>query len=679
MPGKKTKTQGKNSVFVYYIVLAVISFAVYANSLSNGFVFDDESVVLSDPTIEKISNIPSFFSGQMGFHKVIGSYYRPLVSSSYAIDYALWNFNPLGFHLTNILIHIINTLLFYKLLLLMFAKAESKFKDYALLTGAVIFAVHPIHTEVVAWVSGRTDGLSCTFFFASFIYYLRYSEQKRNLYFALTVLFYLFALFSKEMAITLPVIIILYDSVVNRLKFKHELKQKLGIYSALIAVSLLFMVLRWYALKDVPIRVTYYYFYNMDYSTLVYTMLQTIPVYFRLSVVPFGMLYHYSGYLPYQTSPFEYNVLFSIVFILIAAFVVFYLYKKLPYVSFALVFFFASLAPVLNIVPTMNFMADRFLYIPSAFLSIAVTSVILKYYSDRAANIIMACSAAVIIFYGYMTINRNTDWKTNDDLFLSAEGRPGTVVYVNLGNMYANKGQFDIAEVYYRKALDLKSETVLANNNLGKIFMVKGNFDSAYFYMYKGFLLDTLSPEPMHALAQLYARFDKLDEAILWLERIQKITPNYLNSAQMLQELKTKRQVMQNLHNIPGGDGKIMTDEKGSVERLEQSTYRNYQNKNYEKAIEELKELIKINPERASGYYNNIGMCFLDQEKYHEAIEYFALSVKENPKFSTGFNNLGQCYEKLGDKVKAVENYQKAVDADPTNVIANDNLEKLKN
>ena len=678
MPGKKANTNERNNTFVYYIILAVISFAVYANSLSNGFVFDDESVILSDPTIEKLSNIPNFFSGEMGFHKVIGSYYRPLVSSSYALDYAVWNFSPFGFHFTNILIHLINTLLFYKLLLLLFAKVESKFKDYAVLIGAVIFALHPIHTEVVAWISGRTDGLSCTFFFAAFIYYLKYSQRRSILYLILTLVSYLFALFAKEMAITFPVIIIFYDAILNRLKFKDELKQKLLIYSALIVLSFLYMALRWYALKDVPIRETYYYFYNMDYSTLVYTMLQTIPIYFRLSVVPYGMLYHYSGYLPYQSSPLAFNVIFSVVLILIIAFIVIYLYKRLPYVSFALVFFFISLVPVLNIVPTMNFMADRFLYIPSAFLSIAIIALILKYYSDKTANILMASSGIVIIIYGYMTITRNADWKTNDDLFLSAEGRPGTVLYVNLGNMYANKGQFDIAEVYYRKALDLKHETVLANNNLGKIFMVKGNFDSAYYYMYKGYLLDTLSPEPMHALAQLYARFDKLPEAIHWLEKIQKFAPNYMNSAQMLQELKTKQQVKSNLSNIPEQNGNINSEEQNKVLQLEQSTYQHYQNKNYAKAIEELKELIKINPPRASGYYNNIGMCYLDQQKYHEAIEYFSLSVKEDPNFSTGYNNLGQCYEKIGDKVKAIENYQKAVDLDPANVIAKDNLEKLK-
>ncbi|HWA05070.1 MAG TPA: hypothetical protein VG961_00880, partial [Ignavibacteria bacterium] len=100
-PVKKEETPllKKNIV---YIILAVITFAVYANSLYNDFVFDDESVVQADPTIMELSNIPKFFTGEMGFHKVIGAYYRPVVSSTYAIDYAIWEFNPFGYHLTNV-------------------------------------------------------------------------------------------------------------------------------------------------------------------------------------------------------------------------------------------------------------------------------------------------------------------------------------------------------------------------------------------------------------------------------------------------------------------------------------------------------------------------------------------------------------------------------------------------
>lgn len=671
---KQKKEPEKSNILAYYIVLALVTFAVYFNSLNNEFVFDDESVVQGDPTIMEISNIPKFFTGEMGFHKVIGAYYRPVVSASYAIDYSLWKFNPWGFHLTNVLMHIINSLLFFALLNLMFRNVQSKFKEYAILIGALVFAVHPIHTEVAAWVSGRTDGLACTFFFASFIFYLKYSYQDKKLFMVLTFVMYLLALFSKEMAITLPVVIILYDLIVNKINLKEELKKKAPVYGGLILISVLFVLLRWSILSSVVPRTTYFYFFDKDLATTFFTMLQTIPVYFRLSIVPYDMLYHYSGYLPYISSPFEPWAIAAIILIGILGYAAYYLYNRLPYVSYAIIIFFVTLLPVMNIVPTMNFMGDRFLYIPSMFFSIIICSVLIKYYKEKNTNLILGASVVVLIGYGYMTITRNADWKTNDKLFLSAEGRPGTVIYVNIGNIYATKGEYDIAEVYYRKALDLRKEVVIANTNLGKVFMIKNNFDSAYFYINRGYLNDTLSPEPMLAMAMLNTRNEKIPEAIEWLEKIQKVTPNYMNSAQTLQELKLEQQ-----RKITGvKTDTSMTDEMVKLQNLETSSYNSFQKKEYDKAIAELKELIKINPERAGGYYNNIGFCYMDQGKYSEAAENFLQAVKLEPKFSTGYNNLGKCYENMGDKQKAIEYYKKAYDVDNNNQLAKDNYERMK-
>lgn len=667
---------------IVYIILAVITFAVYANSLYNEFVFDDESVVQADPTIMELSNIPKFFTGEMGFHKVIGAYYRPVVSSTYAIDYAIWEFNPFGYHLTNVIMHIINVLLFYALLLLMFEKFKSPYKDYIILIAALIFAVHPIHTEVVAWVSGRTDGLACTFFFAAFVYYLKYSKEPSNKNLVLTLFFYLFSLFSKEMAITLPAVIILYDMIINRSEFKELLKKRYVIYGSLIVISGLFMLLRWYALRTVVPRMTYYYFFDKDTATVIFTMLQTVPLYFRLSIAPYGMLYHYSGYLPDISTIMEFRALFAVFFILVMSGAALYFIKRAPYISYAIIIFFVTLLPVMNIVPTMNFMADRFLYIPSMFVSIIAAAVLFKYFTKKTYNLVMGISALVLIVFVYMTFTRNAEWKTNDILFMTAEGRPGVVTYINIGNIYANKGNFDVAEVYYRKAIDLRKESLIGHNNIGKIFMVKGNFDSAYYYIDKAYRLDTLSPEPQYTFAQMYNRKGDIPNALKWLEKLATFAPNYQNAAQMLAELKAMPLQQQLMTDSLGQNQKmppIIKDEKmEKVRILEESSYKNYQAKNYNKAIDELNQLIKLMPDKSAGYYNNIGMCYMDQEKYKEAIDNFLVAAKTDSKFSSAYNNIGTCYERMNDIPKAKDSYRKALEVDPGNELAKQNLEKLK-
>ncbi|MEO6695834.1 MAG: hypothetical protein ABIO41_11605, partial [Ignavibacteria bacterium] len=107
------------AIYCYLIIIAV-TYLVYYNSLTNEFVFDDESVIVNNSSIQNTGNIPSFFTADEGFHKVIGRYYRPIVSASYAIDHSIWGLNPYGFHLTNIIIHIISCLLLFKILSVLF-------------------------------------------------------------------------------------------------------------------------------------------------------------------------------------------------------------------------------------------------------------------------------------------------------------------------------------------------------------------------------------------------------------------------------------------------------------------------------------------------------------------------------------------------------------------------------
>jgi tetratricopeptide (TPR) repeat protein len=661
----------RNENLKYYLLLAVIVIAVFANSLSNDFVFDDEQVVLSDPSITDLSNIPKYFTGAEGFHKVIGRYYRPVVSVSYAIDYALWGAKPFGFHLTNVIIHIINTLLVFNLLLLLFSNVQSKIKDYVILLGATVFAIHPIHTEAVSWVSGRTDSLFFTFFAASFIYYLKYriKPSSRNLVFA--SLFYALSLLAKEMAITLPAVIIMYEIIINKRRSLEFFIKDKSIYISFVLLSVLFLLLRWAVLKDVPERTSYNYFYGKDAATIFFTMLQTLPVYFRLILLPYGMLYHYSGYLPYINSIANIQAMFAIGFILVMLACAFSLFKKMPWIAFSVLFIFVTLSPVLNIIPTMNFMAERFLYLPSLALSFALISLIFKYYSPKRSAAFYLMVSVLVVFYLYLTISRNADWKTNDSLFLSAEGKPGTITYVNIGNIYANKKEYDKAEVYFRKAIDLRGETILANCNLGKIFMVKQNYDSAYYYMYKAYTLDTLSPEPMYSLALLLANYEKYDEAINWLEKVHSVVPAYMNSKLMLEQLRQEKQTSSK--KPPG----YTTPPVNSIDSLERDSYNSFNQKEYDKSIESLKKLLKLNPQNAASYNNNLGMCYVQMNKFDEATKYFQMAIDSKNDFSIAYNNLGYAYEKMGDKTKAKENYLKAIEKDANNEDAKKHLSTL--
>ncbi|MDD5363138.1 MAG: tetratricopeptide repeat protein [Ignavibacteria bacterium] len=655
-----------------YILIAVISFAVYYNSLSNSFVFDDESVVQTNPSIQTLSNIPKFFTADEGFHKVIGRYYRPLVSTLYAVDYAIWGLDAYGFHLTNVLIHVISCLLLLAVLLKLFG--DYKYGLLAALIGALIFAVHPIHTEAVSWVSGRTDSLVTLFFFASLLMYINFTDdESRKKWLYLSLLFYALGLLSKEMIVTMPVFILLYDFVYRK-KNTDYLKQNIAAYASFIVITLIFVLLRYLLLKDIPDRTTYFYFYGKDFGTAFFTMLKTIPIYFKLLIFPVNLLYHYNGTIPDSNSLLDVKVIISVIFIAVLFLLAAYFYKKHSVKSFCILSFFVSLMPVMNIIPTMNFMAERFLYMTSFALTLIISYIIVTYLNDKNKNLILSLFIIIAVIFSYLTLNRNKDWKDNDTLYSTADGIDGSVLLVNAGNIYANKKNYDEAEKRYRKAIEIRDNSVLAHHNLGLIFLLKGNIDSAEIQIKKGLEIDSLAPDGYFQLSNIYERKGRIDESIKVLEKLQTFAPNYRNSGEILTSLK------QNLLS-PQGIVPDSLKQKGEsinqIQMLEKRSYDYYKENKYKEAIKDLTELVKISPAGKSGYYNNIALCYEGLKDNVKSKEYYikALTADENNVNALG--GMAEIYLKENNKQKAIENYKKILKINPSDENAGIKLDSL--
>lgn len=654
-----------------YIIIAVFSFALFYNTLENDFVFDDESVVQTNQALTELSNIPKYFTAQEGFHKVIGKYYRPIVSTTYTIDYALWGLSPKGFHLTNILIHLIASLL-------LFAVLKELFKNYkygiiASLLGALIFASHPIHTEAVSWISGRTDSLVTLFFFASFLYYIKFSGNKNQSYLYLSLLFYALGLLSKEMIVTMPVIIILYDFIYNK-KSIREILSNWKIYSYFILITLLYLLIRYLVLKNVPDRDTYLYFYGMPAGVAFATMLKTVPVYFKLLLYPVHLLYHYNGAIPDAYSLLDLHVITAEVFILLVLFFIIFFYKKLPAISFSIAFFAVSLIPVMNIVPTMNFMAERFLYLTSFALVLVIAYLLSKYFNEKNYILLFLVSLAVIVTFSYLTYERNKEWKNNDTLYSTGEGVDGSVLLVNCGNIYANKKQYDEAETRYKRALEIRDNNILAHHNLGLVYLIKGKLDSAEIQMKKGVQLDSLAPDGYFMLSNLYQQEGRFPEAITLLEKLQTIIPDYRGSKDILDKLKTmptedKNKIPENL-KLPG-----VQNEKLSM--LEKRSFQFYNDGKFEDAIKDIQEMIDINPASISGYYNNIALCYEGMKDNGKAKEYYLKALKIDGKNVNALGGVAGLFLKIGDIKNAKNYYNKILEINPNDANAKSKLDSL--
>lgn len=672
-----------------YIIIIVVTYLVFQNTLENSFVFDDESVIIGNTSIRDLSNIPKYFTAEEGFHKVIGRYYRPVISSTYAMDYSIWELNPYGYHLTNIIIHIISCLLLFKILTTLFSRY--KYRNLVSMFSTLIFAVHPIHTEAVSWVSGRTDSLVTLFFFASFLFYIEFTKEtdsvkpvknsektaNRNfLYLGLSVFFYAAGLLTKEMIITMPVIIVLYD-LVYRKKDLDYLKENLISYILFSGVTIIYLVLRYYLLKDIPDRESYLYFFGKDYTVVIGTMLKTIPVYFRLLFAPFPLLYHYNGVIDDAKTLIDSAVVFSFLFILLMVFIAVYYYKKDSIISFCILFFLVSLIPVMNIIPTMNLMAERFLYFTSFALVLLICHLAMVGSSKRDFSMLTIGMVIIIGSLSYLTYMRNIEWKDNNSLYLSAKGVEGTVLLVNEGNIYANNKDYEDATALYKKAIFLRENSLLAHHNLGLIYLINGKLDSAEMRFKRGIAIDSLAPDGYFQMATVYNMKNEKDSAVLMLERLQEVAPNYKESLAILEKLKSGNdsEIGLNTHEFKNEETKNF-----QINMLQKRSYQYYNEKKYNEAIKDLEELIRLNTDPAivSGFMNNIAMCYEELNKPELAEKYFSDAVKTNSDNINALNGLANIYLKKGNKAKAKEYLNMILKINPGDENAMNKLDSLK-
>lgn len=508
-----------------FLFLALFSSILYINSISGEFIWDDQSFVADNISIRSLRNFPQFFTdnktGATG--ELANDVYRPITTLSYAIDYAIWGLNSFGYHLTNIILHSANSILVFLLLLLL---SENFFIAFL---GSLLFASHPVQTEVVAWISGRSSLLFLFFYLASLILYIRSGrEKKRGLYHASLALFFL-ALFSKEMSITLPFVIMLYD-----LYFPSNdgIKKKIARYLPYFIISIFYVAMRVMIVK----RVGQFEGWGNPYFVLL-TMLNVVADYIRLLVFPVKLCA--VGYpIPITVSIREPRVLFSIAKIFMVLSGAFLLFKRNRLASFAIVWFFLTLLPVLNIIPIKALEAERFLYLPSIgfCLLAACAASFLGEKFDRPiagkATIVMVLAGVLIAGYSARTISRAEDWK--DEVVISSKtaltSPDSAWALTALGANLIERKNYQAAVTYLKKAVKICDGYELARNALGECYLRLGRNEEAIAQFAEVLKINPVAIKTRNFMGVAYANLKKYDDAEKQFLAAIKKDPEFLNA-----------------------------------------------------------------------------------------------------------------------------------------------------
>ncbi len=449
------------------ILLAAISITYY-RTLENGFVYDDNIQVVNNHWIKDVKYLPEIFTSHtFGYEseKSMSRTYRPVFLSIFMAEYALFGLDPSGWHLTNIILHAINTILVFlllrKLLSRGLAKAPAAFTpgvDLPPFFAALIFAVHPASGEAVNWVSCIPELAYTLLCLVSFYLYMKSEEGRPFLMRTLSVAFFFIALLTKEPSLSLPVILIFYDYTGEKDGLKGMLRaasvKRYLPYAAAVAV---FFLMRMHALGRlvVPREQMYQYltapqqFYNAAVLLARYLKTLLSPLYYH----PFQI------FTPFTTAlePEVYLSAAALAALFAAAFMLRNRADKL-YIT-ALAFIVLPLLPALYIPGIMHHsFAYRYLYLPLVGFALLL-SILMRAAVERKkillASILAFYMMAASTVYAISGIKGAADWKNEFSIWrASLKGSPGSNFYAmySLGNAYSRTNSHLDAIRWYRNA-----------------------------------------------------------------------------------------------------------------------------------------------------------------------------------------------------------------------------------
>jgi tetratricopeptide (TPR) repeat protein len=510
----------KVNPFILGLLLLIASFIVYGNSIFNGFVWDDDFLIVRNPYIKDIKFAKKMFSsdvGEVATHRVTLGHYRPISMLLFMLDYKLWGLRAGPYHLVNILIHAVNSILLFALF---FSLSREKLVSFI---SALLFALHPIHTEAVTPIHNRMGIWVCLLMLISLLFYLRANRQKSILCLFMSVMFFLLALFSKETAIMFVFILLCYDYFFTAEQRAIIILKKFGLYLPYFIVILLYLLLRKNFISQGlalgkwsnPI------FSSLPFYLQILTTFKIITAYLRLLVFPVNL----SAAYIVQVASIDSASVMSLLLVSALLLSAYFLRRRNRIISFSISFFFVTILPFSLLIPFGVRFNERLLYLPSAAFCFIVGYSFQRLWmvkehrffnliGHKTLIIIGLCS--LLLFYGYQTLKRNYDWRTNLLLWqrtvASCPAWAGG--HINLGYAYMDIQQYDKALRQFQTAIFLKPNEYRSYLGIGKVLLATRQFKESLVYLKKAKLLSKNNAAVYNDLGIAYSYLADFDMAL---------------------------------------------------------------------------------------------------------------------------------------------------------------------
>lgn len=624
------------------LLVAGVTFAVFLPALQNQFVsWDDYGFVVDNP------HFRGFGAEQLKwmFTAYLLGHYQPLTWVSYAIDYHIWGIaDATGYHLTNNILHALNAVLFYflvlRLLRLAFQvppKAASRGLYLSAALAALLFGVHPLRVESVAWVTERRDVLSVAFLLPCVLFYLRYArgESRRWLWYAGSLIFLVLSLLSKAWGITLPAVLLVLDLYpLRRLSGPKGRAAGPPVLLRLILEKIPFFLIAacfavWAAGAQAAGHLT---MLSLADHSLAQRMAQAaygLVFYVWKTVLPLGLSPLYE--IPPKMNPLALRYVLSGLIVLGGVVTLVLLRKRWPGGLAVLACYVLPLAPVLGFMQSgQQLVADRYSYV--ACMALAVLAGAAWYWvSERVCRwkwgpaIAVVVSLTPLVVLGTLAWRQNAVWRDTNSLWTHAANVDPTnrLAHYNLAVEFAKRKESERAAGLFEHVLRLDPKYASAYGSLGRLRQEQGR--------------------PLEAIALFQAALD-----IIWN---QPKIHHWLGVA--LQEVGRTEEAAQHFAEA----GRLEADPRAA--HISRAMALVGQGR-IEQALPEFQAALDYDPNDLEARYD-FGLALAKLRRFQEAVPQFELCIQSNPAHFESQNALGLALEMLGQRERAIEQYQAAL------------------
>jgi len=655
------------------LVLAILTVTAFWQLKDCGFIsLDDTLYVYENATVQSglsTDSIQSAFSPQLA---KLSGHWHPLTWLSWMLDYELFGLNPQGYHLINLLFHVVNTLLLF----LVLRRMTKRLWPSAFV--ACLFAIHPLHVESVAWIAERKDVLSTFFWMLTLGAYSYYVESPGWKRYVFVLLFFVLGLLAKPMLITLPFVMLLLDfwplnrfseirpaqkvqlqvlksQTSNKSKKKSKTKQVAADKQPLEVQKSAAPEYSWSRIYPLLWEKVPLFILAILSSVITYFAAQSVGTVASLASFPLGVrignaFVSYMAYIgkviwpinlavlyPHPLGMILWQVIGSVLLLVVITLAVIWRAKKSPYLATGWLWYLGTLVPVIGIVKVgPQAMADRYTYISLIGLFvIAAWGVpdLLKQWRYRKETL-LALSILIILGLSIKTWTQVGYWQNNMTLYdhtLKVTDR-NWLIYHNRGVEYKRLGNYRQAIDDYNKAIEIKPNYVDAYINRGVAYKGLGHYKQAIEDLNKAIEIKPDEAKAYSNRGNVYAGLGHYRQAIEDYNKAIEIKP----------------------------DEAMVYSNRGAI-------YNSLGH--YSQAIEDLNKAIAIKPNDADAYSNR-GIAYKGLGQYSQAIEDYNRAIEIKPGYAEAYNNRGNAYNDLGNYSQAIEDYSRAIAIKPSDANA---------